>query len=131
MLNKSISIVRDNDCIYLIQDLAGLNTYEKVRAIDRFVRLETLTLERQANRVIKALFRKNGINIAEESESVLKSQLDALNGKGKDIVITDLYSNGEYYRCEHVGTSKNHMNVYLEDDRYLQCGIEIKEVEIG
>ena len=126
-MSKQIMIHEDCNCVYLVQDIYGLSKYQKYKAIETFITTETKTLERFVNRLLKAIFKKHGIIVVDNNKSVLKSQLDTLKAKGIDIDLYDLYQKDTYYRCEYLGTSNNYFRVFIEDDRYLQCGIEIIE----
>ena len=127
-------IVKEDNCLYLIQDIGGLDTYERSKAIVNFCDKETKRFEKEIDSVITDIFQQNGINIATTTKSVLKSAFDTLNAKGKTIEIVDLLKNSE---CELITTTKNHFNVMLETIRVadcygetLQCGVMVEERKI-
>ena len=112
---SSVNLTKDNNCYYLTQNIGGLNLYEKAKLINRFVKNE-----------IKARLGRVGINILDTSKGGLYALFDTLKSMGIAIEITDLYENQEIYGCEYVGTSENHMNIYLEDKALLQCGVSLE-----
>lgn len=125
-------IYRENGCLYLIQDISDTDIYERSKALVQFCDKETKLFEKEIDRAILEIFERNGINIPNTSKSVLKWAFDLLNRKNKDIVITDLYEKSvrsgddRYYL---VKKTKNGLTVMLEDNKLLQCGVEIREVE--
>lgn len=127
-------IIKEDNCLYLVQDIGGLDTYDRAKAIVNFCDKETKRFEKEIDRAITDIFERNGINIASTNKSVLKSAFATLNAKGKDIEITDLLKNSE---CELITTTKNHFNVMLETIRVadcygetLQCGVMVEERNI-
>lgn len=131
-MNKEIKIVRDGNCFYIIQDLWGLDLYHRTRASKNFIENETKVLEECIDNEIKAILLRNGINLQDKSENALKLAFDTLNQKGKKIVITDLFNNNKtFYRSLVVGRNeKSKIVVILEEDRYLQSGVEVKETNL-
>ena len=118
----------DGNCLYLIQDLWGLDTYQKAKALVDFCDKETKKFEREIDRAIIDIFERNGINIVSTNKSVLKKALDTLNGKGKTIEIEDILKGVEdSYNVEFITNTKNHFTIMLEDKRYLQCGVCVME----
>ena len=107
-----------------------MSLYQRTKAIKKFINTETKILEDCIENEIRAIFQRNGINVYETTESVLNDLFGALNEKGKDIAIVDLYKDIELDKCVLVGTSPNKMTVWLENDYLLQCGIEIKEIDL-
>ena len=64
-------ICRDENCLYLIQDISGLDTYEKAKAIVNFCDKETKRFEKEIDTAILDIFEKNGINIPSYSPTLL------------------------------------------------------------
>lgn len=127
-------IVKEDNCLYLVQDIAGLDTYERAKAIVNFCDKETKRFEKEIDSVITDIFQQNGINIATTTKSVLKRAFDTLNEKGKIIEIVDLLKDSE---CELITITKNHFNVMLETTcisgcvkETLQCGVMVNERKI-
>ena len=123
-------ITRDENCIYLIQDISELKGYERAKAIVHFCDKEIKTLEKEIDRAVLEIFEKNGINVPSTDKSALKLAFGYLKSKGKDIKCSDLYSNiSTLYKAEPIKQTKL-FNIYLEDDRYLQAGVVITEEKI-
>ena len=117
----------DGNCLYLIQDLWGMDTYQRAKALVDFCDKETKMFEKRIDRAIIDIFERNGINIVSTNKSVLKKALDTLKSKGKDIEVVDLLENTRDYNIEHITNTKNHFTIMLEDRRYLQCGVCVME----
>lgn len=117
----------DGNCLYLIQDLWGMDTYERAKTLVDFCDKETKIFEKRIDRAIIDIFEKNGINIVSTNKSVLKKALDTLKSKGKTIEVEDLLENTRDYNIEHITNTKNHFTIMLEDRRYLQCGVCVME----
>lgn len=120
-------IERDNDCVYMLQDISGLQGYERAKAIVNFCDKETRIFEREIDRAILDIFQRNGINVPSTDKSVLKLAFDLLKSKGKDIRVENNTEN--LYNCEKIKVCKL-FSVYLEDDRYLQVAIRVKEIDL-
>ena len=118
-------IERDNDCVYMIQDISGLKGYDRAKAIVNFCDKETKIFEKEIDRAILEIFERNGINVPSTDKSVLKLALDLLKSKGKDIRVENNTEN--LYNCEKIKVCKL-FSVYLEDDKYLQVAIRVKEI---
>lgn len=126
----NVILVKDDNCYYLTQDLTGMSLYQRTKTIKKFINQETKVLEDCIENEIRAIFQRNGINVYETTESVLNALFGALNEKGKDIAIVDLYKDKNIDKCIMVGTSPNKMTVWLEDDTTLECGISVKEIDL-
>ena len=132
---NNVKLCKDENCLYLIQDLQFLETYDKAQAIVDFCDKESKNFEKEIDKVIIGIFEKNGINIPNTTKSVLKRAFDTLNKKGKDIKVIDLYSNNEnkyhaeIYQCEIIKQTPL-FTICLELDRFLQMGVEIKEIDL-
>lgn len=118
----------DGNCLYLIQDLWGLDTYQRAKALVDFCDKETKRFEKEIDRKIIDIFEKNGINIVSTNKSALKQAIGTLKGKGKNIEIEDILKGVEdSYNIEFITNTKNHFTIMLEDNRYLQCGVCVME----
>ena len=131
MIMKLPKIERENDTLWLIQDLGGMGIYDKSKAIVNFCDKETKLFEKEIDRVVLEIFDENGINIPSTDKSVLKLAFDLLNAKGKDIEIVDNFKDRNVDECELIKMTKNHFSVVLEENRYIQCSVQVKEVENG
>lgn len=120
-------IERDNDCVYMLQDISGLQGYDRAKAIVNFCDKETKIFEREIDRAILDIFQRNGINVPSTDKSVLKLAFDLLKSKGKDIRVENNTEN--LYKCEKIKVCKL-FSIYLEDDRYLQVAIRVKEIDL-
>ena len=120
-------IYRDENCLYLIQDVSGFDTYDKAKAIVNFCDKETKLFEKEIDKAILEIFERNGINIPSTDKSVLKLAFDQLKSKGKDIRVENNTEN--LYNCEKIKVCKL-FSVYLEDDKYLQVAIRVKEIDL-
>ena len=124
------TITKDNNCIYLIQDLWGMDLYERSKAIVDFCNKETKLFEKEIDRLLLSVFERNGVNIYSTDKSVLKQAFDTLKANGKTIRISDLFKDIPLYDTEIVKETKNHFMVVLESKRYLQCGVHIQEIKL-
>ena len=132
---KLATIYKDQNCLYLTQDLSGMGTYDRAKAIVNFCDKETKLFEKEIDRAIIDIFERNGINIPSTDKSVLKLAFDLLKSKGVEIVITDLFKGTqETDLFEKIKETKNHFVVMLETDYVcgcekitIECGVEIKE----
>ena len=128
---NNVKITQDNNCYYMVQDLQGLGTYDRAKAIVQFCDKETKEFEKVIDRAILDIFEKYGINVPNTTKSVLNRAFDYLNDNGIDIKIENLYTSNSktYYSCELVKQT-NWFTIYIEDNRFIQCGVEIKEIRI-
>lgn len=132
---KLATIYKDQNCLYLTQDLSGMGTYDRAKAIVNFCDKETKLFEKEIDRAIIDIFERNGINIPSTDKSVLKLAFDLLKSKGVEIVITDLFKDiRESDLFERIKETKNHFVVMLETDYVcgcekitIECGVEITE----
>ena len=124
-------IYKEDNCLYLTQDLSGMNLYDKSKAIVNFCDKETRLFEKEIDKAILDIFEKSGIQIPNTDKKVLKLAFDLLKAKGTEIEIKDLYKyNGEIIDTDHyyiVKKTKNGFTVMLEDEIMIQCGVMIKE----
>ena len=120
------TIHKDFDTYYLVQDIGGLSLFERTQAINKFVKHDTVILEKYIDNLIKADLMENGINAYSNKESVLNGVLEQLKTRGISYLIEDTYK--RHYNdndLKFVAISDNQMIVLLENDRYLQCGIRL------
>lgn len=127
-MKNTPKILIQDDTIFLTLDLKGLDLYEKGKAIRTFINSDSKIVEDYADTMIRAIMKRNGINIYGNDKSVLKGAFDSLNAKGKDIEITDYYKDLDIERCEVIATTKTKMTILLEDNRYLNLGVVVKEI---
>ena len=132
LMPKEIAIfLEPENTFYLVQKITTNDIYLRSKLITEFMEKETRKLEFVVNNEIKAILREKGIRILENTESAYKSALDTLKSKyNKVIDIEDIYRHGNWENCEFIGVSNNGMTVMLEDNDYLQCGVQIVELEI-
>lgn len=125
------TIEYDNGTVYMLQDISGVNEYERAKAIVNFCDKESKLFEKAVDREIITIFQRNGIEIPTIDKSVLKLAFDLLNAKGTDIEVEDAlkdYQNVD--GLEFVKFTKGKFVVALEDKKYLQCCVRVKEIKI-
>lgn len=126
-------ITRENNSLYLTQDISGYGEYDRAKAIVNFCDKETKLFEKEIDRVISEILEQNRINIPNTDKKVLKLAFDLLKAKGKDIEIVDLYDYGEEQpnsiEYKVIKKTRNHLTVVLEENT-LQLGVEIKEIKL-
>lgn len=128
---KRLPIIKiENQTIFLSLDLKGMGLYERGKAIRQFINSDTKVVEDYADTMIRAIFKKYGIYINTHDKSALASLFNALKDKGKTIDIIDFYKNADLSGCEIITRTKSGMTVLLEDNRYIICGVEIKEIDL-
>ena len=135
---KLATIYKDQNCLYLTQDLSGMGIYDRAKAIVNFCDKETKLFEKEIDRAIIDIFEKNGINIPSTDKNVLKLAFDLLKSKGVEIVITDLFKDiRESDLIEKIKETKNNFVVMLETEYIcgcekitIECGVEIKEQKL-
>ena len=119
-------IERDNDCVYMLQDISGLQGYDRAKAIVNFCDKETKIFEREIDRTILDIFEKNNIAVKDTKNDTLKRAFEKLGLLGKKIIVEDIYKNVSLYQCEKIKENKL-FAIWLEDKSYLQMGVSIKE----
>lgn len=127
----SPNIYNDNGSFYLVQDLQGLDELEKAKAITSFVSKGTKLLELYLDSEFEKILLENFIIIKSKDKKDIKEALQKLYSLGKSIEILDLFSGKDFYKCKKITTTKDKMTVVLEEDRYLQCGVKVSEVNYG
>ena len=126
-MKREPKIMIQDNAIFLTLDLKGLDLYQRGKAIRKFVNSDTKIVEDYADRLCKAILSKNGIKVKDTTESAYKEALDKLNAKGKRLYVIDFYKDTNLDNCEVVQRSKNKITVLIEDNRYLECGVEVVE----
>lgn len=124
-------IEKDDNCVYMIQDISGATEYERAKAIVNFCDKETKLFEKAIDQEISRVFERNGINVPSTDKSVLKLAFGVLKSKGKTIEVEDTLK--DYYKdekLEFVKTTKGKFTIVLEDKRYLQCCVSVEERKI-
>lgn len=124
-------IDHEDGCVYMLQDISGVNEYERAKAIVNFCDKETKLFEKAIDREIVDIFQSNGINIPNTEKSVLKLAFDLLKTKKKKIVVEDTLKDYEKVEnLEFVKLTKGKYVIVLEDNTYLQCCVRVKEIEL-
>ena len=130
MKRNDPQITIENNTIFIVQDLKGLNLYERGKAIRRFINSDTKVVEDYVDTLCIEIMARNGININTMDKSGLKEAFDSLKAKGKDIEVCDFYLDKQLMGCK-VLNRKNYITILLEDDRYIECAVEVREVNIN
>lgn len=128
-MKREPKIMIQDDTIFLTLDLKGLDLYQRGKAIRKFINSDTKIVEDYADTLIRAIFKRNGINVYGDDKSVLNRAFDTLKQKGKQIEIIDFYQNVDLERCDVITTTKTKMTILIEDNRYLLAGVIVKEGE--
>ena len=123
-------IYNDHNSYYLIQDIQGLDRYQRAKAINNFVTKGTKLLEMYLDSEIEKIFADNFILIRNNDKESIKRAFRELRALGKQIEILDLFSVKEFYKCEYITTTKGKMTVVIEEDKYIEAGIRVNESEI-
>ena len=128
-MNLPVIEYEDNQ-VYMLQDISGVSEYERAKAIINFCDKESKLFEKAIDREIIKIFERNGIEIPNTDKSVLKLAFDLLKAKGKNIEVKDMLE--DYKKCdlEFVKLTKGKFVVALEDKRYLQCCVMVKEIKL-
>ena len=112
----------------MTEDLCNLKGYDRAKAIVNFCDKETKNFEKIIDRAILDIFERNGINIPNTNKGVLQIAFDLLKSKGTTICINDVYHENETFNAEVIKQDKL-FTIVLVEDRYLECGIELKEIK--
>lgn len=124
-------IEKEDNCLWMIQDLTDSTIYEKSKAIVNFCDKEIKEFEKVIDREILRAFTKNGVNVPSTDKSVLKLAYGVLKAKGKTIDIVDQLENyKDLDNCELVKTTKQGLSIILEDSTHLQCCVRIEEKKL-
>ena len=120
----------ENTLIFVLsQDIRGLSTYERAKAINNFINKETNVLETCVESHVRTVLAKYGCLPIDGSKSALKrafGDLEYLHHKTIDI-------RNRYVEMQEtiVGeNTKNKMTVINEDD-ILSCAVEIEVINCG
>ena len=120
-------IEKDNEHIvyYMHQDIAGLNLYERTKAIERFINNATKTLETLISSDIREFLRVRGIIIQDGSDKALEQAFVELGVKhNQTIQLIDRYY--EIGNERILGESPNQMTILLEDENLIGCSMEMR-----
>ena len=128
-MKRKPNITIEDNTIFLSMDLKGLDLYERGKTIRRFINSDTKIVQDYVDMLCVYIFKKNGINVLSMDKSAIEQAFDSLKAKGKTLDLTDVYANKDLWRCQ-VLDKKDHMTVILEENRYLQCGVKVEEVNI-
>ena len=128
MRTRKPTITIEDNIVFLTMDLKGLDLYERGKAIRRFINSDIKIVQDYVDRLCIEIMTRNGINIPSMGKSALKRAFDSLKAKGKDITLNDFYWNKQLMGCQ-VLERKDYITILLEDNRYILCGVEVKEVE--
>ena len=120
-------IENEDNQVYMLQDIGDSNEYDRAKAIINFCDKESKIFEKAIDKQIIAIFERNGINVPSTDKSVLKLAFDLLKAKRKNIIVIN--TTESVYKCELIKQSKL-FNVYLEDDRYLQVSVRVREIDL-
>lgn len=121
-------IENENGYVYMLQDIGDSNEYDRAKAIINFCDKESKLFEKAIDNEIIKVFEQNGINVPSTDNSVLKLAFEVLKGKGKTIEVEDTLVNYEEIEdLEFVKLTKGKFVIALENKRYLQCCIKVKE----
>ena len=125
-------ITQEGNCYYLTLDLKDLSNYDKAKVVHHFINRDTEILELYIDNEIRRFLARYGIVASLTDKEDIEVALNKLRREyHKDIKIHDLYKGMRAdIHIHFVGMSKNLMTVVLEDDRYLQCGIEVEYTEV-
>ena len=126
MRMKLPRIVKDDNCLYLVQDISGMDLYDRSKAIVSFCDKETKLFEKEIDRTILEIFERNNIAIKDTKKATLKKAFERLSLLGKKIVVEDIYKNVSLYECVKIKETKLFV-IWLEQKTYLQMGVFIKE----
>ena len=130
-MEKKPKIIIENKTLFMTLDLKGLGLYERGKITRRFINSDTKILEDYADTIIKRVLSDYGIILLDTEDNAYKVALDKLKARfGVELEIVDFYKGRKLDNCYLIQRSKNKITVLLEENRYLICGIEIKERKI-
>lgn len=125
------TIYKDHNSFYLVQDIQGLDNYEKAKAISTFVSKSTKLLEMYLDSELEKIFAENFILLKDNDKVSIRKAFEKLNAMGKKIEILDLFGGKDFEKCELITKTKgSEMTIVIEENRYLECGIRLSEVKI-
>lgn len=112
-----------NSTIYVLSlNINGLTTYERAKAIARFIDKETRVLEMAIDNDLRQVIRALGVSIADGSDDAMAQALADLRAKGIEIALIDRYY--ELNNEKIIGESPNHMTV-IEEDGVISSAMEV------
>lgn len=120
----------ENTLIFVLsQDIRGLSTYEKAKAINTFITRETNVLATCVENHLRQLLIKYNVVPSDGSESALKrsfSVLEYLHHKKIDI-------RNRYVETQEtiVGENENNQMTVINEDDILSCAVEIEVINCG
>ena len=126
-MKRKPQIEIEDNTIYLSMDLKGLDLYERGKAIRRFINSDIKIVQDYVDMLCVYIFKKNGINVLSMDKSGLQVAFDTLKTKGKDILVSDFYLNKQLMGCQ-VLSRKDYITILLEDNRFIECGVKVEEV---
>ena len=127
MRTRKPTITIEDNIIFMTMDLKGLDLYERGKAIRRFINSDTKIVQDYVDRLCIEIMTRNGINIPSMDKNALKRAFDTLKAKGKEIKLIDFYWNKQLMGCQ-VLERKDYITIILEENRILECGVEVREV---
>jgi len=118
-----------NNVVYhLYLDIGDLDTYDRARMVDRFLKTESKIMEKVLESEIRHFLQVYGIIPSDTSESALKLAFDTLKDKGKQIDIID--RNKKAIGDEIVGVSENGMTVIVDRYYVISIAMEVRVVDL-
>ena len=135
MANKQVKIdilqgETENSKIFVIsQDINGLDTYEKAKAINTFVNRETKVLETCIENHLRQVLINNGVIPVDGSESALKRAFDDLEYlHHKKIEIRNRYVDTKE---TIIGENAETQMTIINEGDVLSCAVEIEVINCG
>ena len=117
----------ENSIIFVLsQDISGLSTYERAKAINNFMNKETKVLEIAIETHLRQVLKDNGIFVQDGSKQALERAFIELEHKGIEIAIYDRYLDLKHEQI--IGESSNQMTI-IEEDGLLSCAMEVEVIK--
>ena len=120
----------ENTLIFVLsQDIRGLSTYERAKAINNFINKETNVLETCVDNHVRNVLAKYGCLPIDGSKSALKrafSDLEYLHHKSIDI-------RNRYVEMQETIVGENEKNkiTVINEDGILSCAVEVEVINCG
>lgn len=106
----------------LSKSIGNLTDYDRVSAIEHFVRVDTRKFEKAIELVIRGILEQRGINVCDTSKSSLERLFNALKTEcGEIITISDRY---EHTECPVLFRAL--CKTYIQDDEFISVANEIR-----
>lgn len=120
----------ENSKIFVIsQDISGLNTYEKAKAINTFVNRETKVLETCIENHLRQVLISHGVIPLDGSESALKRAFDDLEYlHHKRIEICNRYVDTKE---TIIGENAETQMTIINEGDLLSCAVEVEVINCG